>query len=104
MALAALINLGVYSYAYNDEELFNAILLAIVIIASGSMVYVESGKGESILDSYGGIEEGTVEVIRNDGTNEGRRERIPAAELVCGDIVVNMVPTSTASVWAPHWW
>lgn len=90
LLLAALLNVGIFFYAYNWEELFNAGMIALVMVVSGTMVFYESGKGEAFIDFYGGIEEMPVSVIRNGG----KVEEIPAADLVCGDVVVKMHPGS----------
>ena len=83
LLIAMFLSLGLGIYENSIEEIYSAIIIFAIVIASAALGFTQEYRSEKAVDALKRMAAPTAIVLRN-----GKQERIPANQLVPGDIIL----------------
>ena len=83
LLFAVALSIGVGIYQNSTDEMIDAAIILIIVIASATLGFIQEYRNEKAVEALKKMTAPTASVLR-----EGREVRIPAAELVPGDIIL----------------
>jgi len=83
LLLAMFLSLGLGIYENSMEEIYGAIIIFAIILASAALGFTQEYRSEKAVEALKRMTAPTASVLRN-----GKETKVPASELVPGDIIV----------------
>ncbi|MCW3994888.1 MAG: cation-translocating P-type ATPase [Candidatus Bathyarchaeota archaeon] len=83
LILAMLLSLGLGLYENSMEEIYGAVIIFAIILASAALGFTQEFRGEKAVEALKRMTAPTASVIR-----DGKEIKVPASQLVPGDIIV----------------
>jgi Ca2+-transporting ATPase len=83
LLFAVALSIGVGIYQNSREEMINAAIILIIVIVSATLGFIQEYRSEKAVEALKKMTTPTASVLR-----DGKEARIPAAELVPGDVLL----------------
>ena len=83
LLVAIVVSLVAWMLEGRDEAPFDAIVIAVIVVANAALGYVQEARAEQAVAALQRMAAATAGVVR-----EGREERVPAADVVPGDVLL----------------
>ncbi|MGD6934437.1 MAG: cation-translocating P-type ATPase [Candidatus Bathyarchaeia archaeon] len=83
LLLAMALSVGVGIYTNSTDEIFDALIILVIVIASAVLGFTQEYRSEKAVEALKKMTAPTASVLR-----DGKEVRIPASEIVPGDIMV----------------